>query len=225
MNAHGVEIAALKRGDIVHTASGERREVTRVVDTDGAMGGIVDTKRVGGTWNRSNGFRHGDDIVAVERLAPVDDRPGSDIVACTDPTHVDGCPGLAGGDHEKRPIDIVWCHVDEKPATVNFRRADGEIVGACTFHDPRAFTHTFEAPELPTRSEREVTRTFDAIELHFYDRDYRAALKAAQDLVLQLHAMAIFGRQGVDAIPVTISATVGLDSPAGAGADVEADRG
>lgn len=29
----------------------------------------------------------------------VDDRPGADFVPCTDATHVNGCPGGAGGDH------------------------------------------------------------------------------------------------------------------------------
>lgn len=58
------------------------------------------------------------------------------------------------------------------------------------------------APELPTRAEREFEREFDAMELHFRERDFAAVLKNAQRLVLQAHALSIFGRQGVDAIPV-----------------------
>jgi len=37
----------------------------------------------------------------------IDDRPGSDIAACTDPAHIDGCPGRAGGEHKLRKIEIV----------------------------------------------------------------------------------------------------------------------
>jgi hypothetical protein len=73
MNAHGIEIAALVKGDVVVVEDGlgyqEERLVVRVVDTDGARGGLVDTQRVGGRYSRSNGFRFGDQIVEVQRMA------------------------------------------------------------------------------------------------------------------------------------------------------------
>lgn len=69
MNAHGIEIAALQKGDVIVVEYGsgyqEEREVMRVVDTDGARGGLVDTKPVTGRYSRSNGFRFGDEIVEV----------------------------------------------------------------------------------------------------------------------------------------------------------------
>ena len=31
----------------------------------------------------------------------------SEDVFCTDPAHIDGCPGKAGGDHELRPLEFM----------------------------------------------------------------------------------------------------------------------
>lgn len=74
MNAHGIEIAALIAGDVVVVEDGlgyqEERVVTRVVDATGARGGIIDTKPVGSRRkNRTSGFRFGEQIVRVERMA------------------------------------------------------------------------------------------------------------------------------------------------------------
>jgi len=61
---------------------------------------------------------------------------------------------------------------------------------------------TFVAPELPTRAEREFEREFDAMEMHFRERQFVKMLDNAQRLVLMAQRLAIFGRQGIDAIPV-----------------------
>lgn len=67
-----VEIKALHKGDriVVRLYPGgpsTERIVVRVIDEDGARGGIVDTRPVVGRYSRSSGFVLGDEIVEVVR--------------------------------------------------------------------------------------------------------------------------------------------------------------
>jgi hypothetical protein len=73
MNAHGIDIAKLRKGDVIsvreHGTDIFSREVVAVIDTDGARGGIVDTKPINGGYSRTAGYVLGDTIVAVEAAA------------------------------------------------------------------------------------------------------------------------------------------------------------
>lgn len=71
-NSHGIAIEALVAGDVVKVATLDivhERIVVRVVDVDGARGGIVDTKSADGRYSRVSGFVLGDEIIGVERMA------------------------------------------------------------------------------------------------------------------------------------------------------------
>ena len=69
MNSHGIEIKDLVKGDriVVRDPIERERIVVRVVDNDGARGGLVDTRPVIGRYSRTSGFVLGDEIVAVQR--------------------------------------------------------------------------------------------------------------------------------------------------------------
>lgn len=63
-----MDLSKLHKGDrIVVREAGITREriVVRVVDLDGARGGLVDTRPVVGRYSRSSGFVLGDEIVEV----------------------------------------------------------------------------------------------------------------------------------------------------------------
>jgi hypothetical protein len=63
-----MDLSKLHKGDrIVVREAGITREriVVRVVDLDGARGGLVDTRPVYGRYSRSSGFVLGDEIVEV----------------------------------------------------------------------------------------------------------------------------------------------------------------
>lgn len=88
MNAHGIEITDLVEGDVVIVEDGlgyqDERIVVRVVDADGALGGLVDTKALDGRYSRSNGFRAGNEIVGVVTLHETAhaDEPDPDCGRC-----------------------------------------------------------------------------------------------------------------------------------------------
>lgn len=80
VNRHNIEIAALQEGDVVKVdrsfglpaAEGmrlEERVVVRVIQPDGAMGGIVDLRRVGRRPSPGAGFEFGHAIVEVVSMA------------------------------------------------------------------------------------------------------------------------------------------------------------
>ena len=66
-----VDLSKLHKGDVIRVATGGRyadlRVVVRVVDLDGALGGLVDTRPMPGRggYSRSAGFRAGNDVLAV----------------------------------------------------------------------------------------------------------------------------------------------------------------
>lgn len=57
----------LQPGDAIRLADGTVRIVVRVIDEDGAVGGLVDTKPLNGEYRPDNGFRTGHEIVSVIR--------------------------------------------------------------------------------------------------------------------------------------------------------------
>jgi hypothetical protein len=67
-------IDVLIPGDVIlvdDRGAGEPRQriVVSVIDTDGARGGIVDTKDMDGVWSRTAGYVLGDEIIAVVSMA------------------------------------------------------------------------------------------------------------------------------------------------------------
>lgn len=75
-----MKLADLRRGETIVVNAGGRlvkRIVVRVVDANGAMGGIVDTRPVGGRYSRSSGFVLGTEI--VEPVLDLDLSPWSGL--------------------------------------------------------------------------------------------------------------------------------------------------
>jgi hypothetical protein len=62
-----VEFFNLQPGDAIRLTSGEIRIVVRVIDGDGAVGGLVDTRPFVGEYSPDNGFRTGHEIESVIR--------------------------------------------------------------------------------------------------------------------------------------------------------------
>ncbi len=64
-----IDIAKLQKGDriVVRDPIERERIVVRVIDTDGARGGLVDTRPPVGRYSRTSGFVLGDEIVKVVR--------------------------------------------------------------------------------------------------------------------------------------------------------------
>jgi hypothetical protein len=62
-----VEFFNLQPGDTLRLTDGRLRIVVRVIDGDGARGGIVDTRPFHGEYNPDNGFVLGDEIESVIR--------------------------------------------------------------------------------------------------------------------------------------------------------------
>ena len=64
-----MDLSTLKAGDTIVVRDPIEREriVVRVIDLDGARGGLVDTRPVVGRYSRTSGFVLGDEIVKVVR--------------------------------------------------------------------------------------------------------------------------------------------------------------
>jgi len=62
-----MDLSTIRAGDVIVVADPIRREriVVRVIDLDGARGGLVDTRPMVGRYSRSSGFVLGDEIVEV----------------------------------------------------------------------------------------------------------------------------------------------------------------
>ena len=68
-------------------------------------------------------------------------------IPCTDPFHVDGCTGAAGGDHELRTPVEVWCGDCDQPAV--FASRNGSF---CAKHGLEvAFARGFEEASFGRR--------------------------------------------------------------------------